>query len=234
VVLTITHGKSVEFARQCFHDRNWYQRRVAVPAALAMDVRDPMTQVVRALERLPMARGAILWKRQMPKKGRTHIAVATFVRTAVICFAYGIGGVGMSTAPLPEGLTAADFSQRAVMWFSKVIARLGDDMRDRETFVASSPAIWAALGALGRPMLDPQVTDDDALAAIAEGLLAKIAGVDWRKGPHWIGIALKETEGGYSFAGGAKDSGSIAYKALSDPSEHVYRVIRHKADAAAA
>jgi len=61
--------------------------------------------------------------------------------------------------------------------------------------------------------------------------------VDWAKGPHWIGIAVKSTgvDGGYSFAGGAKDSGSIAFKALSDQSEHTYRLIRHEvANAASA
>jgi len=239
VLVTITHGKSVDFARQCFHDRNAFQRRAPVPVSLAMDTRDPLIQVVRALEeRIPAARGAILWKsRQMPQKGRDHIAAASFVRTAVACFGHGIGGVQMATGTLPEGLSCEDFTRRAVIWFSRVVEKVGDYMRDREIYVASSPAIWAALGALGKPLTDPKVTDDGTLASMADGLIAKVSGVDWAKGPHWIGIAVKSTgvDGGYSFAGGAKDSGSIAFKALSDQSEHTYRLIRHEvANAASA
>lgn len=230
VIVTITHGKPVEYARQCFHDRNAYQRRAPVPVALAMDSRDPLIQVVRAIdERIPAASGRILWRsRQMPQKGKEHIAAASFIRTAVACFAHGIGGVQMTQAELPEGMSQEDFVRRALIWFGRVIEKVGPYMRDRENFVASSPAIWAALGAMGKQVADPGVTDTLALESIADGLISKLAGIDWSKGPHWIGIAVKSTgpDGGYSFAGGAKDTGSIAYKALSDSTEAVYAQIR--------
>lgn len=238
VVVTITHGKSVDYARQCFHDRNAYQRAAPVPVALAMDSRDPLIQVVRAIdEKVPGAKGQILWRsRQMPQKGKDHIAAASFVRTAVACFAHGIGGVQMMKADLPDGLSPEDFTRRAVIWFGRVIEKVGPYMRDRENFVASSPAIWAALGALGKPLVDPAVTDMATLEAAADGLIAKLDGVNWGKGNHWLGIAIKATgtEGIYSFAGGAKDSGSIAFKALTDPTEHTFSQIRPVAQAAAA
>lgn len=232
VIVTITHGKSVEYARQCFHDRNAYQRRAPVPVALAMDSRDPLIQVVRAIEeRVPAAKGQILWKsRQMPQKGKDHIAAASFMRTAVACFGHGIGGVQMTKGELPEGISAEDFVRRAVLWFGRVIDKVGPYMRDREHFVASSPAVWAALGAMGKQVADPNVRDAAMLDSIVDGLIAKLDGVDWSKGPDWIGIAVKSTgvDGGYSFAGGAKDTGSLAFKALSDPTEAVYAKIRQK------
>ncbi len=238
VVVTITHGLSVDYARQCFHDRNAYQRRAPVPVALAMDSRDPLIQVVRAIdEKVPSAKGQILWRsRQMPQKGKDHIAAASFIRTAVACFGHGIGGVQMQKGEVPEGLSPEDFTRRAIIWFARVIDKVGPYMRDREHFVASSPAVWAALGAMGKQVTDPQVTDIAALESIADGLVSKLDGVDWSKGPQWIGIAIKSTgaDGGYSFAGGAKDTGSVAFKALSDPTEAVYSQIRTKSLAAPA
>jgi hypothetical protein len=234
VVVTITHGKSVDYARQCFHDRNAYQRRAPVPVALAMDSRDPLIQVVRAIEeRVPAAKGQILWRsRQMPQKGKDHIAAASFIRTAVACFGHGIGGVQMTKGEMPEGLSPEDFIRRATIWFSRVIEKVGPYMRDRENYVASSPAVWAALGAMGKQVADPNVMDTATLESIADGLISKLDGVDWSKGPHWIGIAVKSTgDGGYSFAGGAKDTGSIAYKALFDSAEAVYGQIRQRASA---
>lgn len=230
VVVTITHGRSVDYARQCFHDRNAYQRRAPVPVALAMDSRDPLIQVVRALEeQVPAAKGQILWRsRQMPQKGKDHIAAASFIRTAVACFGHGIGGVQMTKGDLPEGVSPEDFTRRAVIWFSRVIEKVGPYMRDRENYVASSPAVWAALGAMGKQVADPSVSDITALEGIADAIISKLNGVDWSKGPNWIGIAVKSTgtDGGYSFAGGAKDTGSLAFKALSDPTEAVYGQIR--------
>lgn len=229
VVVTITHGKPVDYARQCFHDRNAYQRRAPVPVALAMDSRDPLIQVVRAIdERVPAAKGQILWRsRQMPQKGKDHIAAASFIRTAVACFAHGIGGVQLTKAELPDGMSQEDFTRRAIIWFTRVIEKVGPYMRDRENFVASSPAVWAALGAGGRQLADSGVSDTAALESMADGLVGKLNGIDWSKGPHWVGIAVKSTgDGGYSFAGGAKDTGSIAHKALFDPTEAVFGQIR--------
>ncbi|MBX9880767.1 MAG: hypothetical protein K2X73_02210 [Sphingomonas sp.] len=230
VIVTITHGKPVEHARQCFHDRNAFQRRAAVGVAMAMDTRDPFITAIRKLEEADTnVRGKILWRsRQMPQKGKDHVATASFLRTATACFAHGIGGVQMPQASLPEGISEEDFARRTQIWFGRLIEKVGPYMQDRENYVASSPAIWAALGALGKPVCDPQVMDTTMLENVADGLLAKLDGVDWKKGGHWIGIAVKQTnDGGYSFAGGAKDSGSIAYKALTDASEHNFRQIRH-------
>lgn len=230
VIITITHGKPVEYARQCFHDRNAFQRRASVGVAMAMDTRDPLVSAIRSLETdLPHVRGKILWRsRQMPQKGKDHIAAASFMRTAMACFAHGISGVQMTKSSLPEDMSQEDFSKRAKIWFGRVIEKVGPYMQDRENYVASSPAIWAALGALGRPLCDALINDYDALEKNADVLLSKLDKVDWKKGNHWVGIAIKTTnDGGYSFAGGAKDSGTIALKALTDPTDHNFMQIRH-------
>jgi hypothetical protein len=216
VIVTITHGKSVEHAKQCFHDRNVFQRRASASVAMAMDTQDPLIAVVHAIEaRVPEAKDAIAWQsRQVPNKGG-FIAAASFVRTAVACFAQGIAGVQATKGEVPGNLTATEFERRALLWFSRVIPTLAPYMKDRERYVASSPAIWAAVGALGHDLVDLAVTDNGVLNSMADGLAAKLASIRWEKSDNWVGIAVKSTPtGGYSFAGGAKDSGTIAFKAL--------------------
>ncbi|ESZ46243.1 hypothetical protein X731_16265 [Mesorhizobium sp. L2C054A000] len=234
VVVTITHGRPVEYARQCFHDRNAYQRRAPVGVAMAMDARDAFISVVREVEqKVAFAKGKIAWRsRQMPQKGG-FIAAAPFVRTAVACFAHGIGGVQMSKAEMPEGIDAAELTKRAVIWFEKVLDKAGPYMQDREHYVASSPAIWAALGAMGKPLMETSAGDTASLRTLADSLAARLDHVDWRKGDNWVGIAVKSTPSGYSFAGGAKDSGSIAFKALNDSGDANYNRVRVPSAAAA-
>src|SRR5258708_21801145 len=92
---------------------------------------------------------------------------------------------------------------------------MGPYMLDRENYFASAPAIWAAWGALAKPLTDA-VGNNAAVEAMADGLISRLRDVDWRKDEQWVGIAVKNTSGGYSFAGGAKDSGSAPLKALSE------------------
>jgi DNA-sulfur modification-associated len=227
VVVTITHGKPVAYARQCFHDRNAYQRKAPVAVSMAMDARDPLIAVVRSIEeKVPTAKGQISWRsRQLPQTGG-YIAAASFLRTAVVCFAHGIGGVQLREADLPTGMSSEDFTRRAVLWFGKVIEKVGPYMRDRENYVASSPAIWAALGAMGKPLVESNAADTASLQALVDGLAARLDRVDWRKSDAWVGVAVKQTPKGFSFAGGAKDSGSIAFKALNDGTDANFARIR--------
>ncbi len=235
VIVTVMHGRPVKWARQAFHDRNAFQRRASVGVALAMDGRDPMVATVRYLEEsIPNLKGNIVWKsRQMPKAG-DFIAAASFVRTAIACFVNGMSGVQAASSNLPPGVDPSLLEERSRIWFSKVIEKVGPYMKDRENYVASSPAIWAALGAMGKEIMDASTnTPPHTLNAIADGLVGRLNGVDWRKSENWIGIAVKKTASGYSFAGGAKDSGSIALRALSDQNDANFNRIRSLAAKAA-
>jgi hypothetical protein len=227
VIVTITHGKSVAHGKQCFADRNALQRRASSSLALKMNMRDPLLNVVRAIEdHVPGVKGAIEWEGRQVKPGR--VATASGVRTAVACFAHGIAGVQSSKEEeLPKGMNEADFSDRAVAWFGTILPGLLASMADRERYVTSSPAVWAALGALGHPLANSSLNvRDSQFDHVMAGLAAKLVGVRWDKGPDWIGLAVKATGTGYSFAGGAKDSGSACYKALADSSEPSYAKIR--------
>ena len=238
VVVTITHGKPVAHGKQCFHDRNALQRRASASLALKMNTRDPLLNVVRELEaKVEGLKGTVEWEGRQVKPGR--VATASGIRTAVACLAHGISGVqSLKEEELPEGYDEAKFTKVAVNWFSKILPSLLPYMADRERYVTSSPAVWAALGALGHPIVEAAAkaahhdTEPMIEAAIA-GLAAKLVGIRWEKSTPWIGLAVKATGTGYSFAGGAKDSGSACFKALSDPSDAGYARIRGMEKAAA-
>ena len=57
------------------------------------------------------------------------------------------------------------------------------------------------------PLVDTLLREGH-IDTVAAGLASKLSTVRWLKSDAWVGIAIKVTPTGYSFAGGAKDSGS--------------------------
>jgi len=224
VVVTVTHGKPVKHAMQCFSDRNAKQRRANASIAMKTNTRDPYVNVVREIEnRIPGFSGKIEWESRQVKEGK--IATASFIRTAVACFAMGISGVQSKNEELPPSLSEEDFEHRALLWFGKILPSLISGMKDRENYVTGSPAIWAALGAMGHKLTDPGLSENH-VETVAAGLASKLSQVQWLKSPAWVGIAIKVTPSGYSFAGGAKDSGSAAFRTLADETDLNYPKVR--------
>ncbi len=227
VPITITHGKPPKYARQCFRDRNYYQHRASVGMSMSMDGRDPMIAAIRSLEtNVPDGfKKKISWKGRQIPAGGGYIAAASYLRTAMLCFAHGIAGIQLKTGDLPKGIAEEEFNRRATIWFGRLVQKTGSYMVNRKEFVTSSPAIWAALGALGHPLIS---ADPDDVDKLSNQLIDNINNIDWSVGDHWVGIAIKASAkpGKYSFAGGAKDSGTIASKAISDPSDPNYSKIR--------
>ena len=99
-------------------------------------------------------------------------------------------------------------------------------MKDRVNCVTGSPAIWAGLGAMGHPLVDTLLREGH-IDTVAAGLASKLSTVRWLKSDAWVGIAIKVTPTGYSFAGGAKDSGSAAFRALADDNDQNYLKVRN-------
>jgi len=191
---------------------------------MKMNTRDAFVNVVRDIEEnVPGLKGFVEWESRQVNGDK--VTAASFIRTSVACFALGISGVQNKTSMLPDGIKEEEFSARAVMWFSKVLPPLLSSMRDRRRYVTGSPAIWAGLGAMGHTLINPALNHEQIKARVDE-LSAKLNSVIWTKSDSWLGIAIKATKNGYSFAGGAKDSGSTAYRALSNEADDNYTKIR--------
>lgn len=87
-------------------------------------------------------------------------------------------------------------------------------MVDREHKLAGTAPVLAAVGAMGKEILD---ADPSLRPAIQARLLAELQEVDWTKGAGWAGIAGKFSARGAFSVGGTKEVAYAVYNVLTDP-----------------
>lgn len=234
VAIYLCHGRDKLWARQCFHDLNVLGVRPNAALSIGMDARDPLTRVAREVERqVPFFRNRVNKVRRQLGAHDTDVVTITSVRGACITVAEGIGGVkyGARPVPLPSDQTQRVL-QVAVEWFRAVTDSIGPAMEDRESKLASAPAVLAAVGAMGHELVN---IDETALReAKTAGLVGKLRTVDWRRGKHWEGIAGKFTPKGTFSVGGSKETAYAVYEALNDETSPGYVSIRTQMGAQAA
>jgi DNA sulfur modification protein DndB len=229
----ICHGRSIPWARQAFHDLN----NLAVPSnkalAIAMDSRDPLTTVARRVEEsVPFFRNRInKVSRQLKKRDKANVMTITSLRGACVTLAKGINGVQYGAGAVSDVPPAQVpvIEEVAIAWFRAVTDKIGSAIEDRERTVASSPAVMAALGAMGHVLVE---TDDpqERKQKMTE-LLVQLSNVSWERSQNWEGIAGKFTPKGQFSLGGAKENGYAVYAALTDSGTQGYHRIRAAAPA---
>jgi DGQHR domain-containing protein len=225
VDIKFCYDRPLEWAKQAFHDLNLLSVRPNAATAIAMDMRDPLTSVTRDVAKLPFFDGRVASSRQL-KKNDTGICTLSVLRTAVVCFSEGIGGLQYGNKPVGLSTERIPLVQKAALdYFSALTNKLGPTMERRNETVAASPAVMAALGAIGHKAAT--IADANMRQAEIELALKYLDQVDWSRGAKWDGIAGKlRPDGVFSTAGGAKDSGHACYSALADPSSPNYATIR--------
>jgi DGQHR domain-containing protein len=232
VDVKICYNRSLEWAKQAFHDLNLLSVRPNAATAIAMDMRDPLTSVTRDVAQLPFFNGRVSASRQL-KKNDNGICTLSVLRTAVVCFGEGIAGLQYGNKAVPVDEKRVPLVRRAALeYFAALSRQLGPAMEQRNDTVAASPAVMAALGALGHTLSN--IADDGQRQTEIRHIVRTLEGVDWKRGRRWDGIAGKlRPDGAFSTAGGAKDSGHTCYSALADSSSPHFHVIRGGAPAAA-
>ena len=185
--------------------------------------------------RLPRLRGRlhkrrssrIAWpaSRQLKKKD-SAICTLSVLRTALVCFSEGIAGLQHGDQPVQvDPKRVPTLEKAAVEYFDALTKQVGPSMEQRNETVAASPAVMAALGALGHTVAS--IEDSTQRQAEAHRVLHTLDGVDWKRGSRWDGVAGKiRPDGAFSTAGGAKDSGHTCYAALADTTSPHYQTIR--------
>jgi hypothetical protein len=229
VKIVIKHGVSVSIAQQIFVDCKRVGGVVTTSMALGMDNRDDASQLVKLVEeQIPVLAGRVnRQKRQIGAKDEDIITISA-LRAAVVCFLEGISSIQAQDKPFHVDDTQSDeLRAAAVQWFTAATAAMNGALmpEERANTFASAPAVWCAIGALGRDAfievsdatLEKTVTPAAALRrafkALAETRLAK---VDWSRGNHWLSAGAKQTASGKITLGGPKETGSSVYKALKD------------------
>jgi DNA sulfur modification protein DndB len=226
VAVYICHGRDQLWARQSFHDLNTLGVKPNAALSIGMDARDPITQVSRDVEReVLFFRNRINKVRRQLRASDSEVTTIAALRGACVTLAKGIVGVQYGARPVPinqDDLPAVRAA--AVDWFSALGEALGPFMLDRENNVTSSPAVLAALGAVGNQAL--HITDPDARRTKCRQLADDLKTVNWMRGKAWEGIAGKFTPKGTFSLGGPKENAHAIFAALTNPSSEGYARVR--------
>jgi hypothetical protein len=145
-------------------------------------------------------------------------------------FAEGLGGVQYGNKMVP---VAADRLPRieavASEYYGALVKRFGPVMEDRLNTVIATPAVLAALGAVGHQLID---LPNGERAARIDAILETLSDVNWSRGGRWEGVCGKVRPNGvFSTAGGVKDSAGASYRALIEPANPFYPKVRDKQQA---
>jgi hypothetical protein len=226
IACVLHHGVSRGTARQYFHDLNVLAVRPNTSLGLSMDTKDPVMKVVGDLEaRIPALFGQVEKQARQLKKNSPKIVTLQSLRQMVINVDKGISGVQYGARPAPiEDESLDDLRDVAIEWIGTYLNTFEREIRDRETYLASSGPVLAAVGAMGQVLLQVPRADREGLR---QPLLDSLREVDWSKGDHWLGIAGNFTPGGVFSVKGTKEVAYAVFNALTDPANGGYGRIRH-------
>lgn len=226
VPIMICHGRPISWARQVFHDLNLLAVRPNAAVGIGMDQRDPLTHVARVVEeKIPFFKGRVNKSRRQLRRTDKELVTITALRGACITLAEGIGGVKYGAKSVfisPDRVPTVEAV--ALQWFTQLSQVLGPAIENRDNTVASSPAVLAALGAMGHELV--AIDDDHKRAARSQQLLDLLTPINWSKGKHWEGIAGKFTPKGEFSIGGPKETAYAIYNALKDSQSTGFLQIR--------
>ena len=142
------HGITRSTARQYFHDLNVLAVRPNTSLGLSMDTKDPVMKVVGDLEtRIPALFGQVEKQPRQLKKNSSKIATLQSLRQMVINVDKGISGVQYGARPAPiEEDKIDDLRDVALDWIGTYLNTFEEEIRNRETYLASSGPVLAAVG----------------------------------------------------------------------------------------
>lgn len=226
VPVFICHGRDTLWARQAFHDLNALGVKPNAALSIGMDARDPITNIAREVERrVGFFTDRVNKVRRQLRSSDIDVLTITTLRGACVTFAKGINGIQFGARPVPiEDHLIPAIKDGAVDWFDAVARAIGPALEDREKKLASSPSVFAAMGALGNQLIG--IGDRAERRRRADELAGELRSIRWERGKDWEGIAGKFTPKGAFAVGGAKETAYAVYSALSDPSSSGYGRIR--------
>jgi hypothetical protein len=234
IKIVILHGIGVAAAQQIFHDSNAKGVKVSTSLAIGFDNRDPVTRLVKKIEaETPELHDRVNYQKRQLGKDDRDLLTASALRTAVACFVEGINGVQKQTdgIEIPDDHQAL-VTEAALKWFGVVVRTLNGALEARAATFASSPSIWAALGAIGHKALR-DVSGEElerpvtpaALDAVFQRAAEQLKPVNWKRGDHWLGAGAKPSKSGVTL-GGPKEAGHLVFRALAASEEASFFAIR--------
>lgn len=228
LVLIVHHGIPTEAARQFFHDLNIYGVKPNTSLGLSMDARDPLMRVITDLEvMIPFLSGRVDKQARQLTKSSSKVITLQALRQTVINIMFGMAGVQYGAkAVSAEGVDLDDLKSFSQEWLGRYFSAFTSEFINRETHLAGSAPVLAAVGAIGNSIFGEH---PDKREALIESHLADLRRINWEKGQHWEGIAGKFTPKGKFSVGGTKEVAYAVYNVLTDSSNDGYARIRTSA-----
>jgi len=226
VKVAIVHGVPEDQAQQIFADCNSQGVKVSTSMAIGLDNRDDATQLAKQIERqVPALHGRVNRQKRQLGSADQDILTISALRASVVCLVQGIGGVQYQTKTVEMDYDAQErFRAAGALWYSAAIDALGValSVENRATTFAAAPAVWCAIGAIGHDVIEEVAGENfeadfdeaDLEEAFRAAAQARLAGVDWRRGDHWLPLGAKKSSSGAVTLGGPKETASLIYKAL--------------------
>jgi DNA sulfur modification protein DndB len=240
VGLILHHGKSVEDARQGFHDLNTKEVKPNAAIAISMDNLDPATKIAREVaDNSEVLRDAVNMRRRQLRKSDRELVTLSGLRTAIVTTILGPRGLqaGAKSIVVPEGTNMDDVRDAVMDVWLPILEDLGESLAadNRAEMVTSAPAVLAGLGCLAHhAMPKPPRSYDESWSV--EEVLERLEGIVWEREIEvagnrvfpWEGVAGKLTPKGSFSIGGPKEVGYTVAKALEDPDSDEGKRIRNQ------
>ena len=235
IPLVIHHGRSVEWARQAFHDLNLLGIRPNTAVGISMDQRDYGTRVTRKLmEDSELLRERVEERRRQLRKRDTALVTISGLRLGVVTTIMGSVGLEIGARQVPDLPPDTDADARAddvVEIWVDILDALEDAIVDsagqrRVESIATAPVVLAALGIVANRVIREEMSRDEFIEALG-GITweREIEEGDSRIHP-WLGVAGKRTERGAFSIGGPKEYGRAVAEAIENPHSKSGRQIR--------
>lgn len=245
IPVVIHHGRTLDWARQAFHDLNVFGVRPNAAIGISMDNRDYATRITRQLiaqsgllkDRVEMRR------RQLRSKDESLVTISG-LRNLVVTTMLGSAGfqVGAKPVPsLPSHVDPDELEGEVIQTLCDVLDQLApafvddDETRRLDTLVAS-PAFLAGLGVVIHRAIDAWYGDgeDNDGRLTVEELFELLEDVVWEREVQlkagralpWLGVGGKLSPKGKFSVGSPKEYGYQIADALLDPSSPAGRQIR--------
>jgi DGQHR domain-containing protein len=193
IKLVIHHGRELIEARQYFHDLNTLEVKPNAAIAIAMDSTDVATAITRKLaERNPLLAGRVDMARRQIPKGSEELVTISGLRTGIVMTLLGPAGIQAGARPvsLPEDLDMEQIELETLAAWGRVLEALERQFLAREETIVAQPIGLAGIGAMLHHVM-PSFLRTNWPEKKLDEVVALLSSVDWRRGPHWDGIAGK-------------------------------------------
>ncbi|TWP49245.1 hypothetical protein FKR81_24315 [Lentzea tibetensis] len=244
VAVTISHGRSVSWARQIFHDFNLLGVRPNVAVGISMDSSDVATRIARELEeRSPVLKNRVMQTGRQLGQNSTELVTISALRSAVVTTLIGRTGLGLGSKPIGEKLQGIDESvllKHVLDVWKPLLEMLIPEFNRRNETVVSAPVIMAGLGVLAHQTLPNPPRSASTEQITSEDVQKLISQICWDRSARnehgqpispWEGIAGKITPTGKFSIGGIKEYGHAVIEALADPDSEAGKRVRLAGDA---